>query len=421
MTPGIALQHPRSWHHLARIIALLTAVVLLVFSEAVARGEEGYFAPQGGDAFAPSAAELDQLLAPVALYPDALLGNVLAASTYPLEVIALQRWLDRNPGLTPQELEQAVASQPWDASVKSLAPFASVVAMMNGELDWMSRLGNAFLADEAGVMDAVQRLRRKAVEAGGLQDNPRERVVMQSDIVTIEPTQPDVVYVPVYDPRIVYGPWWWPGYPPYAWSTFYFGPWDYVVGGIAFGIGIPVWGSWHDHHPHPDWHQHHLVDHRPGGSSVWRHDSDHRRGAPYPDSRTRDRYRPPDRGGSPDRGASHDRRDFRGFDVRPQGPSSRNAPGLQPAPRPEAGGSRIQRAPDYRQAPQPQGYGPSQRAPAQRAPEISRSSPIQRAPSGSSSLHPVPGNFSSQQSQRGHQSLGSAPSGNPAARTQRSR
>jgi uncharacterized protein DUF3300 len=421
MTPGIALQHPRSWHHLARIIALLTAVVLLVFSEAVARGEEGYFAPQGGDAFAPSAAELDQLLAPVALYPDALLGNVLAASTYPLEVIALQRWLDRNPGLTPQELEQAVASQPWDASVKSLAPFASVVAMMNGELDWMSRLGNAFLADQAGVMDAVQRLRRKAVEAGGLQDNPRERVVMQSDIVTIEPTQPDVVYVPVYDPRIVYGPWWWPGYPPYAWSTFYFGPWDYVVGGIAFGIGIPVWGSWHDHHPHPDWHQHHLVDHRPGGSSVWRHDSDHRRGAPYPDSRTRDRYRPPDRGGSPDRGASHDRRDFRGFDVRPQGPSSRNAPGLQPAPRPEAGGSRIQRAPDYRQAPQPQGYGPSQRAPAQRAPEISRSSPIQRAPSGSSSLHPVPGNFSSQQSQRGHQSLGSAPSGNPAARTQRSR
>ena len=389
----------------------MAGVALVVFSEAVARAEEGPFPSQGSDAFAPSIAELDQLLAPIALYPDALLGSVLAASTYPLEVVALQRWLDRNPGLAPAELEAALALQPWDASVKSLAPFASVVAMMNGELDWMSRLGNAFLVDERGVMDAVQRLRRKAAEAGSLQDDPRERVVVERDIVTIEPAEPGVVYVPAYDPRIVYGPWWWPAYPPYAWSTFYFGPWDFVAGGIAFGVGIPVWGSWHEHHPHPDWHRRNLIERRPGGAIGWHHDADHRHGAPYPDVRTRDRYRPPDRGGS------HDRGDFRGFDVRPQGPYSRISPGTQPG-----AGSRIQRPPDPRHAPQSQipRSGPSQRAPAQRAPDMSHASPIQRAPSGSS-LGPVPGSSASQQSQRGHQSLGSTPPGNPIARPQGSR
>ncbi|MGZ5106674.1 MAG: DUF3300 domain-containing protein, partial [Usitatibacter sp.] len=163
---------------IAAAVAFLAAIVV-----ALAQDAPFPAAPQP----AMSEAQLDQLLAPVALYPDDVLANVLAASTYPLEVVSLQRWLDRNPGLSGDALGQALDAQPWDASVKALAPFASVVAMMSGELEWTQRLGNAFLASQADVMDAVQRLRRKAREAGSLQDNERERVVADSGAVVIEP------------------------------------------------------------------------------------------------------------------------------------------------------------------------------------------------------------------------------------------
>jgi uncharacterized protein DUF3300 len=308
--------------------------------------------------YAPSRAELDRLLAPVALYPDALLGNILAASTYPLEVIALARWLERNAALSGIGLEQAVAQQPWDASVKSLAPFRNVVSMMNGELDWMQRVGNAFLADEAGVMDAVQGLRRKARDNGTLQANEHERVVEDSTVIMIEPAQREAVYVPYYDPAVVYGPWWWPGYPPYAWGSYYFGPWDYFWSGIAFG-GVWVSGGWHDHHQHPDWHGHHLVDHghhQGGQSHAWTHDPSHRIGVPYADGRSRQRYRPANPSYVQGRQA------FRGFDMQPGVRGPVQPYGLRPSPSTIArqqssrghgslaarpGGGSIARAPSY--------------------------------------------------------------------------
>jgi uncharacterized protein DUF3300 len=408
--------------------ALATILLALAPNAAVAQASE---------------AELDQLLAPVALYPDALLGNVLAASTYPLEVVALNRWLEGNPGLAAAELEQAVAAEPWDASVKALAPFRDVVAMMNGELDWMQRLGNAFLANESGVMDAVQRLRHRAQEAGSLGDNLRERVIVERDTIMIEPLQPEVVYVPLYDPRYVYGAWWWPDYPPYVWSSFYFRPWDYVVGGIAFGAGISVWHNWHAHHPHPDWHRRNLIVRRPGAPVVWRHDPAHRIGVPYADGRTSERFRPGER----DR--VRDRRDFRGFDVRPGAPrpvQPRNEvarPGPFPPQAAQPRNEISRPGPFPPQAVQPRNevarptpYQPQAVQPrnefARPAPQVvPRSAPAQQprgdiarrmpapapraAPSQTNALRPMPNPVARQQADRGRESLGSK-SGNPAAR-----
>jgi uncharacterized protein DUF3300 len=367
-----------------------------------------------------SEAELDQLLAPVALYPDALLGNVLAASTYPLEVVALNRWLERNPGLAGAELEQAVSAEPWDASVKALAPFRDVVAMMNGELDWMQRLGNAFLASEGDVMDAVQRLRRRAQEAGSLGDNMRERVIVERDAIMIEPLQPEVVYVPLYDPRYVYGAWWWPDYPPYVWSSFYFRPWDYVVGGIAFGAGISVWHDWHARHPHPDWHGRNLIVRRPGAPVVWRHDPAHRIGVPYAEGRTSERFRPGER----DR--VRDRRDFRGFDVRPGVPSQpravqpRNEVARQGPFPPQAVQPRAVQPRNEFARPAPQAV--PRAAPAQQPRgDIARRMPApapRAVPSQQNALRPLPNPVARQQSDRGRESLGSK-SGNPIARDSR--
>ena len=329
---------------------------------------------------APSQAELDQLLAPVALYPDALLGNILAASTYPLEVIALARWLERNPDLAGAELEQAVAQQPWDASVKSLAPFRGVVNMMNGELDWTQRVGNAVLADQAAVMDAVQRLRRKARENGTLADNEHERVVDDASVIFIEPAQPGTVYVPYYDPHVVYGAWWWPGYPPYTWGAYYFGPTDYLWGGIAFG-GVWVWGGWHESHPHPDWHARQLVHRHPSAPHVWNHDPAHRIGVPYGDSRTSQIYRPSDRSQVQGRQA------FRGFDVRP---------GVQPP---------THFAP-------PSGNPIARPSPAPRQPQVTQSPRFTQP----NAFNPTPNPIAREQSARGQESLGSRPGGNPVAR-----
>lgn len=363
-----------------RSIAAAAAILAATIASLAALAQDGPFPTgQAVPQSAASQAQLDQLLAPIALYPDDLLGNVLAASTYPLEVVSLQRWLDRNPGLAGDALSQALAAQPWDESVKALAPFGTVVAMMSGELEWTQRLGNAFLASQADVMDTVQRLRRKAREAGTLQDNARERVIDDAVTVFIEPAEPDTYYVPSYDPRVVYGPWWWPDYPPYVWGWPYFGYWDFVVGGIAFGYAVHVGHDWHEHHEHPDWHDHNLHhghdghDGRDGnraGGGTWRHDPGHRGGVPYSDSRSRERF------GGIDRGQVRQREDFRGFDVHTRQPS----PGGQPA-------------------------NPASRSASQF---------VRPAPSSSSQWSPVPGSIARQYSERGHQSL--ARPANPAAR-----
>jgi hypothetical protein len=164
--------------------------------------------------------ELDQMLAPIALYPDSLLSQILMASTYPLEIVEATRWSTANPNLKDDDAVKAAAQNGWDPSVTSLIAFPQILTMMDDRLSWTERLGDAFLAQQAQVMDTVQSLRQKAYAAGNLKSTEQVRVEQQGQTIVIEPPNPQVVYVPYYDPRIVYGPWWWPGYPPVYW-----GPW----------------------------------------------------------------------------------------------------------------------------------------------------------------------------------------------------
>eukprot|EP01037_Dinobryon_pediforme_P022221 gene22221-23300_t len=201
--------------------------------------------------------ELDQMLAPVALYPDALLAQVLMAATYPLQIVQASRFIDSHPALQGDALAHAIAPMPWDPSVKSLTQFPSVLTMMNDQLDWTQRLGQAFLLQQANVMDTVQNLRIKAQIAGNLQANNAQRIVQQDSIIMIEPVNPQIVYIPYYNPVIVYGNWWWPQQPPRYWIP----PPRYHVtinAGIAFGAGVGIAYSGYGN-ARPDWHRHQVL------------------------------------------------------------------------------------------------------------------------------------------------------------------
>ena len=241
-------------------------------------------------------AELDQMLAPIALYPDALLSQVLMAATYPLEVVEAARWSRAHPGLQGDEAVRAVQDKEWDPSVKSLVAFPQLLTRMDEKLEWTKQLGDAFLAQEQDVMDSVQDLRRKARAAGQLAPDERVRVVEDGNTIVIEAANPRVVYVPYYDPWVVYGPWWWSSYPPVVWA-----PWPgYVVyrPGFWWGVGVHIsagffFGS-------VSWpHRHVVVTHvnnfyvRPAvvrrdvvvqrqiAPGRWQHDPSHRRGIVY--------------------------------------------------------------------------------------------------------------------------------------------
>ena len=173
--------------------------------------------PDSGDPMPFRQEELDQMLAPIALYPDDLLSQVLIAATYPLEVVEAARWIQANSNLGGDQLAAALEQKDWDPSVKSLVNFPSVLLMMSDNLEWTEMIGDAFLAGEDQVMDTIQRLRQKAQSQGYLRST--NELIVDSDPQTreiiIEPYDPEVVYVPVYDPIVVYGPWWWPAYPPF--------------------------------------------------------------------------------------------------------------------------------------------------------------------------------------------------------------
>ncbi|MGH8648974.1 MAG: DUF3300 domain-containing protein, partial [Burkholderiales bacterium] len=247
--------------------------------------------------------EIDQLVAPIALYPDSLISQVLMASTYPLEVVQADRWAKQNKNLKGDALAAALEKQSWDPSVKSLVAFPQILHRMDEQLDWTQRLGEAFLAQEPHVMDAIQGLRQQAARAGNLRSNEQMRVVPEDRHIAIEPARPQVVYVPYYDPAVVYGPWWWPAYPPVYWA-----PWPGYFVGPAYAPGF-FWGSgivistgfffghfdWHHrhvkvahvHHRHPPIQAerraivHHPPDASGTGPARWQHDPIHRRGVPF--------------------------------------------------------------------------------------------------------------------------------------------
>src|SRR6059058_5826047 len=201
--------------------------------------------------------ELDSLVAPIALYSDPLLAQTLASSTYPLEVIQLQQWMDRNKNLQGTALADAVAKQPWDQSVQSLVEFPDVVQRMAGNIQWTTDLGNAFLAQQSDVMDAVQSMRAKAQGTGNLKTSAQsvvktETVSSGKQVIEIQQANPDVVYVPSYDSTVVYGaaPVEYPYY-PYTYPGYYAG--TALMWGAGIALGAAAWGAWGGHWGNCNW------------------------------------------------------------------------------------------------------------------------------------------------------------------------
>src|SRR6201981_2921336 len=188
--------------------------------------------------------QLDSLVAPIALYPDPLLAHVLAASTYPLEIIQLLQWLTKNKNLKDKALADAVAKQPWDSSVQAMAPLPDLVKRLGDDIQWATDLGNAFLAQQSDVMDAVQRMREKAKDTGNLKSSEQvkveTKVIESKSVVVIQQANPEVVYVPSYNPTVVYGPPVYP-YPPVSYPP----PGYYAAGmAISFGVGLAMGAAW---------------------------------------------------------------------------------------------------------------------------------------------------------------------------------
>ena len=241
-----------------------------------------------------SEAELDQMLAPVALYPDVLLSQVLMAATYPLEVVEAQRWVTQNPGLEGDAAVDAVAERDWDPSVKALVAFPQVLARMDDDLRWTQAVGDAYLGQEEDVVEAIQRLRDNAYAQGTLEPTEHTRVYREREIVYIEPVSTNIIHVPYYSTRHVYSNWWWPDYPPHYWGP----PVGATLGPrFYWGSGIQVaprffFSAFH-------WHNRHIVlvdrhnylnhyprlnhlDQRYVGHQRWYHNPLHRRGVLYP-------------------------------------------------------------------------------------------------------------------------------------------
>jgi hypothetical protein len=255
-------------------------------------------------------AELDQLLAPVALYPDSVLSHLLIASTYPLEVVMAERWTRENPDQAGQEALNAVEDEDWDPSVKALVAFPDLLQRMSEDLDWTESLGEAFLADEERVLDRVQVLRQKAYDAGSLEDLEHLAVSRKERHIVIEPVVREVIYVPYYDTRVVYGSWWWADHPPHYWHhhyhhhhrydhirSIYWGPrvsisWHFFFSGFHWHqrrlLVVDHDYYWHHRHHHRFWRAEQVAHYR--DARHWRHNPYHRRGVNYRNPRTRDYF-----------------------------------------------------------------------------------------------------------------------------------
>jgi hypothetical protein len=304
--------------------------------------------------------QLDSLVAPIALFPDPLLAQTLAASTYPLEIIQLQQWMERNKDLKDKALADAVAKQPWDPSVQALAAIPDVVQRLAGNIQWTTDLGNAFLAQQTDVMDAVQRMRGKAENKGTLKTSAQQVVETKTvesgkQVIEIQSAQPDVVYVPSYDPVVVYGA---PAYPyyPYTYPGYYPGM-GLAWGAAGFALGAWAGGYWGN----CNWNNGNItinnknnfnknnwnnINSRPGNrpgagnrpsqlptnGGNWNHNPKHRGNAPY-DRRGQEKY---GNRGQGNRGQGN----LPGSANRPGGGGAGIAGGNRPSQLPAAGGNR---------------------------------------------------------------------------------
>ncbi len=245
-------------------------------------------------------AQLESLVAPIALYPDALLAQTLVASTYPLEIIQLQQWLAKNPGLKDKALADAVAKQPWDPSVQSMAAIPDVVKRLADDIQWTTELGNAFLAQQGDVMDAVQRMRTKAMDKGALASNEQQKVATETTggttVIIVESANPEVVYVPTYSPTVVYGA------PVYPYPPIYYPYYPPGAAFVSFTFGVMVGAAWGGYCCGMGWGHNDIdinvnnnfnrnnVNRGQGSGGKWQHDPQHRGGAPYSDRATANKY-----------------------------------------------------------------------------------------------------------------------------------
>jgi len=255
-----------------------------------------------------SDAEIAQILAPIALYPDTVLTHILIASTYPIEVVQAERWASSNKNLSAEQALEAVESEDWDPSVKALVPFAELLQKMSEDLQWTQQLGDAFLDDEERVLASIQSLRQQAYKSGNLESNDHVEVAKDDNVIVIETRQREVVYVPYYDTRVVYGDWYWYDYPPVYWQPWhhhhrhYHGHSHRIYWGPAVRLSVRFFFGafhWHNHHVvilhdhHRDYRGHsrrarYIASH--SSSRQWRHEPRHRRGVKYANKETRVRY-----------------------------------------------------------------------------------------------------------------------------------
>jgi hypothetical protein len=248
--------------------------------------------------------QLDTMVAPIALYPDPLLSQVLVAATYPLEISEANQWLAQNRGLQGQQLAEAAQQQQWDPSIQALVAFPDVIGRLNADIRWTTDLGNAFLAQQPDVMAAVQRMRARAMAAGKLNSNAQEVVTTQMDggqqAIDIQPANPEMMYVPYYNPAYIWGPPAWGYYPAWDWGFgFGFGPGIYI-GGFFGGIGWSTWGwgcNWFHGfvYQNPYFFAHAGFHGWHGGTAwghytVWAHDPSHRLGVAYSNQTLANRY-----------------------------------------------------------------------------------------------------------------------------------
>ena len=362
------------------------------------------------------AEELDQLVAPVALYPDALLAEVLMASTYPLEVVQADRWATENKALKGDLLKSAIDKQSWDDSVRSLAATPSVLAMMSAKLDWTQKLGDAVLAQQPDVMDAIQRLRAKAQANNKLASTKEQKVsvVQQASkqVIVIEPAAPDTVYVPYYDPAVVYGAWPYVGYPPYYFPP----PVGYVPGailatGIAFGTGYAL-GRWTSGGNYwgggVNWGGNNINVNRPVNinnvninSNNWQHNPVHRQGVQYSNTNVQQKF-----SNNNIRAGSQDRMDFRGRGgdqvIKPGGGGA-NIGGNATTDRPNIADRTPGNRPGVGNRPSPGGNRPN----AGNPPSPNSNRPNVSAPTRDSAMGNIQsGKVASAQAARGRESLG---------------
>jgi hypothetical protein len=261
-------------------VLLLTTLLVLPLGSAIAEDSKKKTYSQQ---------ELDTMMAPVALYPDSLLSQILMASTYPGDVTEAVKWSKKNTKKTGDKAVKAVQKKSWDPSVMSLVAFPSVLDMMGQKPDWVEDMGNAFLSDSEKVMDTVQSLRKKAKDEGNLKTSKEQTVKVEDksdpQIIIIETSDPEVVYVPTYNPTVIYGTWWWPSYYPYYYRPVGYGFGTGIVTGIGFGIGIGItnslWGgfNWRRHDVDINVNRHNNINvnsNRINSSSrntSWKHNS----------------------------------------------------------------------------------------------------------------------------------------------------